>query len=162
MGRRKPMRWLGLLGFLAVCLAIGALGSLFTAPQIETWYADLNKPVWNPPNNLFAPVWTSLFVMMAVAGWLVWRIGGFQGAPLALTLFGLQLILNLAWSGIFFGLHQPGWAFLEILLLWVTIFATGITFFIRSQFAGWLFVPYLAWVTFAAALNFTIWQLNLS
>ena len=141
-------------------LAVGLLGSVFTASSVNTWYATVNKPSFNPPNWIFGPVWTTLFVMMAIAAWLVWKPEGFQAAAWPLTLFAIQLALNIAWSWIFFGLHQPGWAFVEIVILWLAIVRTTGAFFGRSKTAGWLMVPYLAWVSFASVLNFTIWRLN--
>jgi translocator protein len=117
---------------------------------------------WNPPDSVFGPVWTTLFILMGIAGWLVWKPNGFKEAAVSLTLFGVQLVLNVSWSWIFFGMHQPGWAFVEIVVLWLAIVATTVAFFRRSQIAGWLMVPYLAWVSFAAVLNFTIWRLNVA
>jgi tryptophan-rich sensory protein len=121
----------------------------------------LLKPAWNPPAWVFGPVWTVLYLMMAVAAWLVWRRRGFAGAPWALGLFVLQLALNTLWSAIFFGLRRPGVAAIEILLLWLAILATLIAFAPVSRLAAILLAPYLAWVTFAAVLNFTIWRMNL-
>jgi len=109
---------------------------------------------------VFGPVWTTLFVMMAIAAWMVWKPEGLKAAAMPLTLFAVQLVLNVAWSWIFFGMHQPGWAFAEIVILWLAIVATTVAFFGRSRIAGWLMVPYLAWVSFACLLNFTIWRLN--
>lgn len=151
--------WIALLVFLIICLGAGGLGAIATTPEIESWYQTLAKPAWNPPDRLFGPVWTTLFIMMSVAGWLVWRRPDSQ---VALVLFGVQLVLNIAWSWIFFGWHQPGWAFVEIVVLWLAIVATLVACFRISTAAGWLLVPYLAWVTFASALNFTIWRMNVS
>jgi len=153
-------RWAGLVTFVVLCLGAGGLGAIATTPEIPTWYQDLVKPSWNPPAYLFGPVWTALFVMMAIAGWLVWKPRGFTQAAVPLTLFGSQLVLNVAWSWIFFGAHQPGWAFLEIIVLWLAILATTAEFFRSDKTAGWLMIPYLAWVSFASVLNFTIWRLN--
>jgi tryptophan-rich sensory protein len=153
-------RWIGLVVFIAVCLGAGSLGAIATTPEIDGWYSTLAKPTWNPPASVFGPVWTTLYVLMALAAWLVWKPAGFQAAAMPLTLFGGQLVLNVAWSWIFFGMHQPGWAFVEIVILWLAIAATTWAFFRRSQLAGWLLAPYLAWVSFAAVLNFTIWRLN--
>ena len=153
-------RWIGLAIFLGICLGAGGLGAIATTPEIDGWYRTVAKPPWNPPNSVFGPVWSTLFVMMAVAAWLVWRPAGFIAAKVPLLLFTVQLALNVAWSWIFFGLHQPGWAFVEIVILWAAIAVTMRAFFLRSQFAGWLLVPYLAWVSFAAVLNFAIWRLN--
>jgi tryptophan-rich sensory protein len=153
-------RWSGLVVLLGVCLGAGGLGALATAPQIGGWYETIAKPPWNPPNSVFGPVWTILFVLMGIAAWLVWQREGFKSAALSLSLFGGQLVLNVAWSWIFFGMRQPGWAFGEILILWLAIVATTISFFRDSITAGALLVPYLAWVSFASVLNFTIWKLN--
>jgi len=151
-----------LLVFLITTFAAAGLGSLFTASSIESWYPELQKPSWNPPNWIFAPVWTALYVMMAVAAWQAWRrnMGSFSRARLPLSLFFIQLALNAAWSGLFFGLQNPKLALIEILVLWTAILFTLITFFRRSQIAGFLLLPYLLWVTFAMALNFEIWRLN--
>ena len=151
---------IGLITFLALCLGTGGLGAIATTPEIDGWYTTLNKPAWNPPDSVFGPVWTTLFILMAFAAWLVWKQEGIQAAAVPMTLFGIQLVLNASWSWIFFGMHQPGWAFAEIVVLWLTIVATAVVFFRRSKPAGWLLMPYLAWVSFAAVLNFRIWQLN--
>ena len=158
MTPRHP--WLGLVIFLVVCFAAAGIGGAVTTPKIATWYATLAKPSWNPPNWIFGPVWSALYFCMAVAAWLVWRQGGFPSANVPLTLFAVQLALNVLWSYIFFGLEKPGLAFGEVLLLWAAIAATMIVFWQRSMIAGILFVPYLAWVSFASVLNFTIWRLN--
>ena len=149
--------WIGLVVSLVICFAVAGLGSLATTPNIPTWYATLNKPSWNPPNWLFGPVWTALYAMMAVAVWLVWKKVGWNTA---VTIFAIQLALNLAWSFIFFGFHQPGLAFLEIVLLWLAIAATVLMFFQVSEVSASLMIPYLLWLSFAAALNFTICRLN--
>lgn len=145
---------------VALCFAAAGLGSLFTRPAIEGWYASLHKPSWTPPNWVFAPVWTALYLGMAIAVWLVWRQRGFSGAKLPLALFAAQLALNVAWSGLFFGLRTPGAALAEIVLLWLFILATAVAFWPVSRAAGWLMLPYLLWVTYAAGLNFSIWRLN--
>jgi tryptophan-rich sensory protein len=143
----------------AACLSAAGLGSIATAPALGTWYAGLVKPPWNPPNWIFGPVWTTLYAMMAVAAWLVWRGGGPKRFP-ALTLFCVQLALNVSWSWLFFGLRQPGLALAEILLLWLAIGATAWAFGRLSRPAAILFIPYLLWVGFAAVLNWTLWRLN--
>lgn len=153
-------RWIGLLVFIGICLGAGGLGAIATTPEIEGWYKTIEKPSWNPPDYIFGPVWTTLYIMMAVAAWLVWKPEGFKPATTPLTLFAIQLGLNVAWSWIFFGMHQPGWAFAEIVILWLLIVATTVAFFRRSKVAGGLMVPYLAWVSFASVLNFAIWRLN--
>ena len=158
--RKKPA-WQALalgLSFLLCFLAAG-LGSLFTMASLGSWYAGLAKPSWNPPSWLFGPVWTVLYAMMAVAGWLVWRRGG-AASQLALRCFAGQLVMNVSWSAVFFGLQLPGLAFIEILALWVAIAATLVTSWKVSRAAGFLLAPYLLWVSFAAVLNFAIWRLN--
>jgi translocator protein len=158
--RQKPRSVLALFVFLGVCLGAGGLGAVATTPEIDGWYRTLAKPEWNPPNEVFGPVWTALFVLMAIAGWLVWQKEHSGPRRVGLILFGLQLALNVAWSWIFFALHQPEWAVIEIVLLWLAIFATLVVFLRQSRPAGALLVPYLTWVTFAAGLNFAIWRLN--
>ena len=147
----------GLIFWLAAALAAGLVGSQFLP---GAWYADLVKPSWNPPNTIFAPVWTLLYLMMGTAAWLVWREAGFARARGALALFFLQLVLNALWSYLFFGAHVMGWALLEIGLLWLAIVATAVAFRRHVPGAGLLLVPYAAWVAFAAVLNFTLWHLN--
>jgi len=147
-------------GFLVASFAAAAIGGMATGPGVRDWYPSLNKPPWNPPAWLFGPVWTFLYMCIAVAGFLAWKKAGFIGARWTMLLFTLQLILNAAWSWVFFGWRQPGWGFAEIILLWALILATTIALFRVSQTAGFLFVPYLVWVTFAAVLNGAIWRLN--
>lgn len=148
-----------LAGFVAVCFAAALVGGLLTSTSVETWYPGLAKPSWNPPSWVFGPVWSVLYAAMAVAAWLVWRRGG-GAARVALAVFGVQLALNVAWSGLFFALRSPGLAFAELIVLWIAIAATLVLFARWNRLAGALFVPYLAWVTFAGALNFAIWRLN--
>ena len=150
----------GLVVAIVICFAAAGLGGLVTSPNIPNWYADLAKPTWNPPDWIFGPVWSCLYLMMAVSAWIVWRQAGFAGAKLPLALFAVQLALNSLWSVLFFGLHSPGMAAVEIILLWMAILVTIITFWKRSRWAGTLLVPYLAWVSFAAVLNLAIWQMN--
>ncbi|MBL8816573.1 MAG: tryptophan-rich sensory protein [Planctomyces sp.] len=157
---KSGTHWVGLVLSVAVCIGAAGLGSAATTPEIGGWYQTIVKPTWNPPSWLFAPVWTTLFVMMGISAWLIWRPAGFMGAPRPLALFATQLALNVAWSWIFFGMHQIGWAFFEIVILWLAIAATMVAFFRHSKPAGWLLVPYLGWVSFASVLNFTLWQLN--
>jgi translocator protein len=149
--------WLGLGVFVILCYAVAGIGGLVTTPNILNWYAGLAKPPWTPPDWVFGPVWSALYLSIAVAAWLVWRKGD---ARLPLVLFTFQLVFNAAWSWLFFGLHSPGIAFVDIVLLWAAIVATTIAFWSRSLVAGILFVPYLAWVSFATVLNFAIWRLN--
>jgi tryptophan-rich sensory protein len=137
------------------------VGSLFTAPSIPTWYAALNKPAFNPPSWLFAPAWITLYTLMGVALFLVWRRGWEeQAVRSAVGVFALQLLLNAAWSPLFFGLHWLLPALVEIVLLWILILLTMLRFRRLSPPAGWLLLPYLAWVSFAAVLNFSLWWLN--
>ena len=150
----------GFAVFLALCLAVSAIGGMATSTSVGTWYKALAKPAFNPPNWIFAPVWTMLYFMMAIAGWRVWRRDGLRKARLALSLFGLQLGLNLAWSILFFGLRSIGAALVEIAFLLLAILATTVVFWKRDRVAGMLFVPYLGWVTFAAVLNASLWRLN--
>lgn len=150
-------RGLVLAGFLVLCFGAAALGSPFIPGD---WYAGLTKPAWNPPSWVFGPVWTALYTMMAVAAWLVWQRSAGGVRRLALGLFLAQLVLNAAWTPLFFGLHLLGVALAEMLLLWVAIAATIIAFHRVHRLAAWLLVPYLAWVSFAAFLNLALWRLN--
>lgn len=151
---------LPLVVFLALALGVAALGSVFTSAGMPEWYASLEKPPFNPPSWVFAPVWTTLYVLMAVAAWLVWRRAGLETGGRALTAWAAQLALNLAWSGLFFALQTPAVALVEIVALWLAILATILLFHRHSRIAAWLMVPYLVWVSFAAALNFAIVRLN--
>jgi translocator protein len=169
---------------IIVCEAAGLIGSFFTAPAIGSWYYFLNKPSFNPPNWIFAPVWTILFLLMGVSFYLVWLkkwsiredaessdrkawnpvseklwTGSWKEEN-AFMIFVLQLVLNVLWSVIFFGLKFPGIAFFEILMLWFAIFYTIVNFYRISKTAAYLLIPYILWVSFAAFLNFSIWQLN--
>ena len=144
--------------FFAVCFGAAWLGSQFTRPALFPWYTSLAKPPWTPPNWLFAPAWTVLFALMALSGWLVWWRTGFFSIPIGL--FALQLVLNVAWSWLFFGLKSPVAGMIDIVFLWLAILATTIAFWRVNHIAGWLFVPYLAWVAYAASLNFAIWRMN--
>jgi len=148
---------IGLACFIAACFLAALTGALF---HPGAWYERLKKPSWRPPNWLFAPAWTVLYLMIAVAGWLVWRQAGLAGAGLALAVYAVQLMLNAAWSPLFFGLHRPDLGFVDIILLWMSILATIVLFGPIQSVAALLLVPYLAWVTFAGALNFAVWRLN--
>lgn len=147
-----------LIIFIALVAAAAIVGTQF-APG--PWYAALQKPAWTPPNWLFGPVWTLLYIGIAVAGWLVWRSKSIRVAK-PILLWGLQLILNGLWSWLFFGLQRPDLAFVDIIALLITILAFIFTAFPVSRLAAWLFIPYLFWVAFASALNFAIWRLNSS
>jgi tryptophan-rich sensory protein len=150
--------WLVLAGLILLCLTTGAIGGFATQPSIDSWYRLIAKPWWTPPDWVFGPVWSMLYVMMAVAAWLVWKTGD-RVRP-AMVLFGVQLVLNLLWSLLFFGARSPGMALVEVVFLWGSVLLTMLAFFGRQSTAGWLFVPYLAWVSFAAVLNFAIWSMN--
>ncbi|MCW3093202.1 MAG: tryptophan-rich sensory protein [Ferruginibacter sp.] len=146
---------------ILIPLLIGGVAGFFTSTGVNGWYADADKPPFNPPNWIFAPVWTILYIMMGLALWLVWKNSGKKLVKqTAIFLFSFQLALNFAWSFIFFYAHQPGWAFVEILLMWAIIMLTIIWFGKISPAAAWLMVPYIWWVSFAALLNFYIWKLN--
>ena len=157
---KSTNRIIGLILSIALCLGAAGLGAIATTPEIDGWYKTILKPTWNPPASVFGPVWTILFVLMGVAVWLVWEKPGFKMAGLAMAMFAVQLVLNVAWSWIFFRLHAPGWAFVEIVILWLSIAATIALFLKHRKLAGLLMLPYLAWVSFASVLNFTIWRLN--
>ncbi len=152
-------KYLKLLLCIGLCTGIGAVASYFTIAAIRNWYVFLNKPSWRPPNEWFGPVWTALYIMMGVALWLVWmRKTGEK--RLAVLFFMLQLLLNAAWSFLFFSWHRIDLAFLDICLLWLMILCTIWTFRKLSVWAAWLLVPYIAWVSFAAVLNYAIWKMN--
>jgi tryptophan-rich sensory protein len=146
--------WKGLIVFL-VLVACAAAAGMFAKP--DAWFAALAKPPFNPPDFVFAPVWTVLYACMAVAAWRVFRVDGL-GAPVGLWI--AQLVFNAAWSPLFFGAHRPGWALLDIVVMWVLIGLTTVRFWRIDRPAGWLMAPYWAWVTFAAMLNAAIWHLN--
>ena len=148
---------LGLVGWLAISLAAGGIGSRYLP---GAWYASLAKPSWTPPNAVFAPVWTVLYILMGVAAWLVWRRAGFQAAGAALILFLVQLVLNALWSYFFFGLHRPDIALVDIVVLWSAILVVVVLFWREDPRAGAIMLPYLVWVGFASGLNFALWRLN--
>ncbi|HYS45740.1 MAG TPA: TspO/MBR family protein [Rhizomicrobium sp.] len=151
--QRRPLYY-----FLLATLAVGAVASLFTTPQIPVWYAQLNRPAIAPPNWVFAPVWTALYILMAVAAWRVWKKSGLRSPEM--VVFAFQLALNLVWSLVFFGLHRIGAALFEIAALDLAVLATLILFVRRDRLAGLLFLPYLAWSLFATVLNHAFWRLN--
>ena len=146
-----------LLAFVIIALLVGGTATFFTEPSIPTWYAALAKPGFSPPNWLFAPVWTTLYVLMGIAAARVWKETGFG---LEIRCWTAQLVLNFLWSAIFFAAHRIGAALIEMGVLWLLILATLVLFWRRDRIAGLLFVPYLAWVGFAFALNLAIWRLN--
>lgn len=157
----KPRDILKLVISVVVCELAGVAGGLFTASAIPTWYAGLQKPSFTPPNWLFAPAWTTLYLLMGLSAFLVWRRGiASRGVKPALAIFLVQLILNVLWSVVFFGLHSPFGGVLVMVLLWAAILLTMAVFLRLSLAAGLLLIPYILWVTFAATLNVAIWLLN--
>ncbi|QJD95147.1 tryptophan-rich sensory protein [Mucilaginibacter robiniae] len=157
----KPSKTVALVISLLIPLAIGITASMVTRPQIAGWYAALHKPAFNPPNWLFGPVWTIIYILMGIAAWLVWqKRSSSQLYSSAMFIYVVQLVLNFSWSMVFFGLHQIAGALAVITLLWMSI---GIAIYYFSKFsrvAGWLLVPYLLWVSYASALNLYIYLLN--
>ena len=146
---------------IIACQCAGFIGSLATTPNIPTWYAALEKPFFTPPSWLFAPAWITLYLLMAIAAFLIWRKGlGEEGVKCALIVFLVQLVLNSLWSVVFFGLQSPLYGMVVIIALWIAILLTIIKFFRLSTAAGWLMIPYILWVSFASALNIAIWVLN--
>lgn len=155
----KQQQFLGLIVWLMVSVAVSAIGAVASI-EASSFYGQLVQPAWAPPGWLFGPVWTLLFALMAVAAWLVWRGGGFRANRVALILFLVQLVFNALWSWLFFAWQLGGLAFADILLLWLLIVATLVAFWRVRALAGALLLPYLLWVSFAAALNYSVWQLN--
>jgi tryptophan-rich sensory protein len=158
--RSRRQELLALAAFLLLCLGVSALGGLATSTSVGTWYQTLTKPAFNPPDWVFAPVWTTLFVMMAIAGWRVWRTPPISIRSSALWAFGVQLVLNLAWSALFFWMRSIGLALIEISVFWVSLVGTTILFWRVDRIAGALFLPYVAWVSFAVVLNAALRHLN--
>ncbi len=152
--------WGGLLVSLALVLLVQVIGGLVTATSVNSWYLTLAKPSFNPPGWIFGPVWTFLYVSMAVAAWLVWRRSGFRFKDPKWQFYLIQLLLNLLWTILFFGFRKPGWAFVEILILNIFILFTLCRFWKVDIRAGVLLVPYWLWVSFAGILNFSIWHLS--
>lgn len=148
---------LGYAGFFLVCVLTASSGVFF---RPGTWYEALQKPWWRPPNWLFGPAWSVLYLTISVAGWLVWRKAGFQGAGLALGVYFVHLAINAAWSGLFFGLRRMDLALVDVGLLWLSIIVMIVLFHPIDPTAAWLLLPYLAWVSFASFLNFTMLRLN--
>jgi len=159
----KGIKILKLIISILICQGAGAIGSLFTSPAISTWYATIQKPSFNPPNWIFAPVWTLLFLLMGISLYLIWS-KGFKDKEIktAIFIFFAQLILNIFWSILFFGLQSPLYAFIEIIILWVAILFTIISFYKISKTAAFLLLPYILWVSFAGYLNYSIWNLQIN
>ncbi len=155
------MQIIALLSSVLLAQLAGVIGSVFTVSSIESWYSTLTQPSFSPPNWLFGPVWILLYTLMGVAAYVVWQARSHRGARRALRVYGIQLVLNALWSIIFFGLQNPGLALVEIVLLLGMIVYTAVLFWRIDPRAGWLFVPYIAWVSFAMLLNASIYFLNL-
>lgn len=146
---------------ILIPLLVGTTAGLFTSAGVKGWYAVAAKPSFNPPNWIFAPVWTTLYILMGISLYLVWKSNAAKSVKqTAITLFAVQLVLNFFWSFIFFSLQQTGWALLEIAVMWLAILLTILWFAKISKSAAWLLVPYICWVSFATVLNFYIWKLN--
>jgi benzodiazapine receptor len=152
--------WIALVISLAVAFGAAAIGGIATSKAIPVWYKDLKKPSFTPPDWAFGPVWTILYLLMAVAAWLVWEQNGTGSVTIPLALYAVQLALNVLWSFIFFAKKKLRAGFIDIIVLWVTILATLLLFWSVSSLAGILMIPYLAWVSVASALNYKVWKLN--
>jgi benzodiazapine receptor len=161
MGSGKLREVVRLVVSIVVCQLAGGIGAVFTTPAIPTWYAGLNKPSFNPPNTVFFPVWTTLYTLMGIAAFLVWRKGLHQRpVRVALGIFAIQLVLNTAWTIIFFGQQSLFGALIAIVFLWIAIVVNIVTFWRISKVAGGLLIPYILWVSFASLLNYSVWMLN--
>lgn len=156
----SAQRWLVLVGFIAVTLAAAGIGGAATSASVNTWYPTLAKPDWNPPDWVFGPVWSTLYLLMSIAAWRVWRHAENPGRRSALGWYFTQLVLNALWSCLFFGLRNPGLAFAEVLVFWASLVVVLAKFARIDRPAAVLWVPYLAWVSFAAVLNGAIWWLS--
>ena len=154
---KEPLVLFGLIGF---CLLVGMIGGISTSQQIETWYQILNKPSWTPPNCIFAPIWTILYIIMGISVWLIFRKRDVYSTKSAFLFFVFQLLLNAAWSHLFFGMQNPFAGFIDILVLWVAILATIKSFLKVSKLAAVLMIPYFVWVSYATCLNYSIWRMN--
>ena len=153
--------WIKAVIAIFIPLFTGGISGYFTATGVGTWYTQIQKPAWNPPNQIFAPVWTTLYIMMGIALFLIWKNNADEAnKKKAITLWGIQMLLNFLWSFIFFNQHLIGLALADIIAMWVFIFFTIFAFAKISKTAAWLLVPYIAWVSFAGILNYTIWRLN--
>ena len=146
-----------LAGFIGACFVAAMSGAFFRPGQ---WYEHLAKPRWNPPNWVFAPAWSVLYLTIAVSGWLVWRKAGLAGAPGAFAVYFVSLLINALWSACFFGLRRIDLALIDVTFLWLSIVATIAVFAPLDRIAAFLLVPYLCWVSFAGILNLTVWRLN--
>ena len=150
-----------LIGSILVVFVAGSVGTLATISELTTWYASLAKPIWTPPNWAFGPIWSTLYVLMGIALFLVWRQGlERRDVKLAILIFAVQLVLNILWSVVFFGMHSIFGGLILILILWIAIFANIIAFYVISRPAGLLLIPYLIWVSIASYLNYSVYLLN--
>ncbi len=156
---KKSTQIIGLIGWLMLTFVAAAIGSAASS-ESDLFYQQISRPEWAPPAWLFAPVWTILYILMGISAWIVWRVNGFRAAHIALSLFIIQLVLNALWTWIFFVWKLGALAFVEILILWALILCTAIAFWRVRVLAGIFLLPYLAWVSFASALTFTVWRLN--
>jgi tryptophan-rich sensory protein len=157
----KFPKFLKLITAIIISELAGIIGSVFTVSSISSWYVTLTKPTFSPPSYVFGPVWTTLYALMGIAAFLIWKKGlDRKDVKVALGIFIIQLVLNTLWSIIFFGLHSSGGALIEIVFLWLAILATIIAFYKISKVSAYLLLPYIAWVSFAAYLNYSIWVLN--
>jgi tryptophan-rich sensory protein len=153
--------WIKLVISIVVPLVVGGISGFFTKPEISTWFQTIKKPDWQPPNWLFGPIWTILYIMMGIAFYLIWKKDAEASKKrTAVTLWIVQLVLNFFWSFVFFKQHQIDWALGEIVILWFFILLTIFTFARINKMAAWILVPYISWVSFAGILTYTIWQLN--
>ncbi len=155
----KPKQILGLFAWLVISFVASGIGAAASI-RAASFYGQLVQPAWAPPSSVFGPVWTILYALMGIAAWLAWRAGGFRAHRSALALFLVQLAINALWSWLFFAWHRGALAFVDIGLLWLLVVATVVAFWRVRPLAGALLIPYLLWVSFAAALNFSVWQLN--
>lgn len=150
-----------LISSIVICELAGIVGSVFTAPSIDGWYAQLVRPQLAPPNWVFGPVWTTLYLLMGIAAFLIWKKGiERKDVKVALGIFAGQLVLNTLWSIVFFGLQSPGWAFVNLVVMWLAVVASIAAFARISKPAAWLLAPYILWISFAGYLNLMIWLLN--
>jgi tryptophan-rich sensory protein len=153
------IKWEVLIATILICNLLGAMGAMWTSSD-SSWYKNLKKPKFNPPSWVFGPVWTILFTLMGIALYFVWVAPSSKIKLIALVLFGIQFLFNIAWSYLFFGINKPLFSFIDILFLLVAILATGFYFFKVEKIAGYLLVPYFLWVGFASFLNYSLWRLN--
>jgi translocator protein len=154
------MDWLKLIISILMCQFAGLFGTIFTRKNIPTWFANLKKPIFNPPDWVFGPVWITLYFMMGISFYLIWKNENSSVTKIPIIIFIVHLFLNSIWTIIFFGFKSPGFAFIEIIILWILILICIIQFYPISTTASVLLIPYLLWVSFASVLNFTIWKLN--